>query len=134
VSASAHDELETTFAGAAALPRSNGELVFEHPWESRAFGMVVGLHEAGVFEWADFRERLVARIAAWDAAHGADEPYSYYEHWLGALQDVLAAQGHTDGAAVEALTAEILARPAGADHDHHDHEHAGHRHGHGHPH
>ena len=35
-------------AGAAAPPRSNGELVFAEPWESRAFGMAVTLADAGV--------------------------------------------------------------------------------------
>jgi hypothetical protein len=29
--------------GAEALPRSNGELVFEEPWQARAFGVAVGL-------------------------------------------------------------------------------------------
>ena len=33
--------------GAAAPPRSNGELVFEAPWESRSFGMAVALSEPG---------------------------------------------------------------------------------------
>ena len=32
----------------AAPPRDNGELVFEAPWESRAFGVAVALHDAGV--------------------------------------------------------------------------------------
>ncbi len=138
MSHSAHGELEATFVGAAALPRSNGELVFEHPWESRAFGMVVGLHEAGVFAWADFREHLTARIAAWDGSHTPDEPYAYYEHWLGALEDVLVEHGYTDSGAVEALAAELRARPPDADHhgdhDHGHHDHAGGDHGHRHTH
>lgn len=132
MSGSAHTELESTFDGAVSLPRRNGELVFEQPWESRAFGMAVGLHEAGVFAWQDFRERLIARIAAWDASHAAEEPYAYYEHWLGALQDLLVEQGHADGATVEALAAAFLARPPGADHDGHHHDHD--RHGHPHEH
>ena len=128
---SAHTELESTVVGTAALPRRNGELVFEHPWESRAFGMVVGLHEAGVFAWEDFRDRLIARIADWDGSHAREEPYPYYEHWLGALQDLLVERGHADGEALEALAAQILARPAGADHGPHHHgDDHGHRHEH----
>ena len=37
-------------------PRANGELVFEAPWESRAFGVAVALHESGAL-------RLRARSA-----------------------------------------------------------------------
>ncbi len=50
--------------GAAAPPRSNGELAFAAPWESRAFGMAVTLHEAGAFTWPQFQAALIARIAA----------------------------------------------------------------------
>jgi nitrile hydratase accessory protein len=121
--ASVHAELERAFTGREALPRANGELVFEAPWQSRAFAMVVALHREGVFEWEEFRRRLIARIGAWDAVHGPEEPYAYYEHWLGALQDVLAARGIFDPAAVEALAAELAARPPGHDHGH-EHPHA----------
>ena len=57
-------------AAPAAPPRSNGELVFEEPWESRAFGAAVALHDAGVIDFESFRERLVDEIAAWEAEHG----------------------------------------------------------------
>ena len=49
--------------GPAAPPRSNGELVFAEPWESRAFAMAVALCEAGVFTWREFQGALIARIA-----------------------------------------------------------------------
>ena len=76
-------------SGPAAPPRSNGELVFTEPWESRAFGMAVALADAGAFTWDAFRDRLVDRIAAWEAEHGLEEPFSYYACWLDALEDVL---------------------------------------------
>lgn len=110
------------------LPRSNGELVFEAPWQSRAFGMAVGLHQEGLFAWEDFRERLIARIAASDAARTEGEPYAYYAHWLGALEDVVTRVGLLDASAIEDTVATIAALPADADH-HHDHDHA-----HDHPH
>ena len=50
--------------GDEALPRRNGELVFEEPWEGRAFGLAVAMNERGVYDWADFRDRLVAETAA----------------------------------------------------------------------
>jgi nitrile hydratase accessory protein len=111
--------------GAAAPPRANGELVFAEPWESRAFGMVVTLADEGVFTWDEFRESLVARIAAWD---GGD--FHYYRCWLGALEDRLVAAGTLSDAAVAERSALLAARPAG--HDHADGEGHGHGHGHGH--
>ena len=45
-----------------APPRSNGELVFAAPWESRLFGMTLALHEAGRFE-ADQITGTVAQFA-----------------------------------------------------------------------
>ena len=77
--------------GPAAPPRSNGELVFAEPWESRAFGMAVTLYDAGVFTWPRFQAALVARIAAWETA-AQSERWSYYQHWLGALENVLSDQ------------------------------------------
>jgi len=47
-----------------ALPRKNGELVFEAPWEARAFGLAVALNEAGVYPWRDFSQGLAAETAA----------------------------------------------------------------------
>ena len=39
------DRVVAVMEGAAALPRKNGELVFEEPWQGRVFGMAVALHE-----------------------------------------------------------------------------------------
>ena len=65
-------------------PRSNGELVFEEPWESRAFGVAVALHDAGVVDFESFRARLIEEIGAWRGDH-----YRYYERWLTALERTL---------------------------------------------
>jgi nitrile hydratase accessory protein len=113
-------ELEAKLTAATALPRRNGELVFEEPWQSRAFGMAVGLHKAGVFTWEEFRQRLIARIGSWDAS-GSPEPYAYYHHWLAALEDTVVARGVTGRAALAARAAEIAARPPEAEHAHHHH-------------
>jgi len=71
--------------GPAALPRKNGELVFEAPWEGRAFGLAVALSERGVYPWDEFRDRLVERVAS-----GSQR---YYESWLEALESLLVARG-----------------------------------------
>jgi nitrile hydratase accessory protein len=107
--------------GPAAPPRSNGELVFAEPWESRAFGMAVGLHDAGAFTWEQFQAALIARIATWEARHPSGEGWSYYRCWLEALEDVLARDGRVLTDEVEARVRELADRPAG--HDHRDHAH-----------
>jgi nitrile hydratase accessory protein len=110
--------------GPAAPPRSNGELLFAEPWESRAFGVAVALFEDGVFAWPVFQAALVARIAAWEADTAQCE-WSYYQHWLGALEDVLADEVVETGE-VTGRARELAVRPTG--HDHRDD--AGHGHGH----
>jgi nitrile hydratase accessory protein len=105
--------------GPAAPPRSNGELVFAEPWEGRAFGMAVSLYEAGAFSWEQFQAALIARIAAWEADHPAGECWSYYRCWLGALEDVLAADGTVFADEVTARAHLLADRPAGHGHGHH---------------
>lgn len=73
----------------AGIPRKNGELVFEAPWQGRAFGLAVALSEQGVFAWEDFRQALIAEIAAAEARGGE---FRYYDAWLAALERVLAAR------------------------------------------
>ena len=101
--------------GPAAPPRSNGELVFAEPWESRAFAMAVALCEAGVFTWREFQGALIARI---ERHNDTSTDWCYYENWLGALEDVLARQGAAAADDVRARARELAQRPAGHDHDH----------------
>ena len=54
------DRVVAIMEGAAALPRKNGELVFDEPWHGRVFGMAVALHEQGVYDWEEFRQTLIA--------------------------------------------------------------------------
>jgi cobaltochelatase CobN len=90
--------------GEAALPRRNGELVFEAPWEGRAFGMAVATHEDGQFDWEDFRQRLIAQIAGADAR--GDES-SYYERWVAAFEELLSSQGIVSPEELEERTYEF---------------------------
>ena len=71
--------------GDAELPRKNGELVFQAPWEGRAFGIAVALNEKGAYHWDVFRRRLVSEI-------GGGSP-DYYESWLNALESLLISTG-----------------------------------------
>jgi nitrile hydratase accessory protein len=71
---------------AVAPPRKNGELVFDAPWEGRSFGLALALHEQGVFDWEEFRRRLISSIAASPTG-------DYYEQWLRALESLLVDKG-----------------------------------------
>jgi nitrile hydratase accessory protein len=80
--------------GSAALPRKNGELVFQSPWESKTFGMAIALHEKGFYEWDEFREALIAEIKRWESRSTAkDRKWNYYERWLSSLEEVLVKKG-----------------------------------------
>ncbi len=113
--------LQLDIDGPGAPPRSNGELVFAAPWESRAFGLAMALHDGGLFEWEAFRRQLISAVAQAEAAGG---DFSYYRCWLEALQTLLDTEGLLDLASVEERTAELACRPAGHDHRHADHDHS----------
>jgi nitrile hydratase accessory protein len=102
--------------GPTAPPRSNGELVFSEPWESRAFGMAVTLSEAGAFTWPEFQAALVARIGAWQAAPTQGEPWNYYQLWLAALEDVLGDLRAVSTDEVTARAKTVAQRSPGHDH------------------
>ena len=104
--------------GAASLPRSNGELVFEAPWEGRAFGIAVALNEQGAYPWRSFRDALVDRIAS-DEAQGSET--GYYERWLASLERLLLDQGIVTPEELDTRTAEYASgeRDDDWDHEHH---------------
>jgi hypothetical protein len=77
--------VEPDATGPAAPPRSNGELVFEEPWQARAFALTVSLLQRDGVGWDAFRPHLVAAIAA--------EPEApYYERLVTALEAFLATR------------------------------------------
>ncbi len=106
--------------GREAPPRANGELVFAAPWESRAFGVAAALVERGLFDWNEFRERLIAEIAAWEADHAEGEAWSYYARWQAALEQLLARKGICARAELESRCDALAALPPGHDHRHDD--------------
>jgi len=115
----------------SAPPRANGELVFAEPWESRAFGMALTLHDSGLFAWPQFQAALIARIAGWENHHPEGECFSYYTQWLGAPEDVLAGDGTVFTDEISQRAEAPAARPAGHDHRADEHAHGpGHGHGH----
>lgn len=75
------------------LPRDDHGPVFRAPWEAQVFALVVKLHEQGVFTWREWAERLNRAIEAAQAAGDPDRGDIYYEHWLDALEALLAEKG-----------------------------------------
>ena len=113
--------------GAAAPAMVNGELVFDAPWQGRVFGIARGLAEQGVYEWDDFRARLIEQIARFDRSvatidrEAAAPKYHYYEHFLRALESLLVERGLVATGELRSRVDAFAARPHG--HDHHDHDH-----------
>ena len=64
----------------------NGEPVFAEPWEAQAFAMTISLHQKGLFTWTEWADTLGAQIAT-----APEKPY--YQHWLAALETLVAAKG-----------------------------------------
>jgi len=85
--------------GELSPPRKNGELVFEAPWEGRAFGMALALTEGGPLAWNDFRRRLVEQIRA-------DPDQRYYEQWLAAFEALVTDAGLLSAEELERRAAE----------------------------
>ena len=99
-----------------ALPRQNGELAFEAPWEARAFGLAVALCEKGVYEWREFSAALASRIAA---AENENDPSDYYARWVASLEELAIERGLIGRGQ---LSARIL-QFASDRHEDHDHGH-----------
>ena len=117
------DRQISNMEGVQALPRSNGELVFEAPWEGRAFGVAVRLNEDNRYEWREFVDRLVDEIAVAER-DGVDS--TYYERWLASLEQLLIAKGFVTAEELGARTEEY--RRGERDDDHDDHDHGDHHH------
>lgn len=75
------------------LPRRNGEIVFEAPWQSTVFALAAAVvdHAFGG-DREPFRRQLIAVIAA-----EPDQPY--WENWTTALETLVRELPHPAGAA-----------------------------------
>ncbi|MBS7537799.1 nitrile hydratase accessory protein [Ancylobacter lacus] len=92
------------------LPWLDRPETFAAPWEAKAFALVVTLHEAGLFGWREFADRLSAEIHA-----NPDE--AYYRCWFAAAVRLLAEKAIIDPR-VLAVQAQAVAAFRRADHQH----------------
>jgi len=95
-----------------APPMANGEVVFEAPWQSRVFGMARALCEQGLYDWDEFRQRLIDEVAG----HERDEEYRYFDHFLAALTRLLDDKQVCSVDEVVDRSSVFAARPHGHDH------------------
>ena len=94
------DPAVSAMPGAAALPRRNGELVFDAPWQGRVFGLALIVVERLGLPWSAFQKHLIAAIAAAPEA-------PYYDSWVKALEHLLVEQGQATAAELDALIERI---------------------------
>jgi nitrile hydratase accessory protein len=79
-----------------ALPRDNGELVFDAPWQARALALAVATVERTGLPWDAFRGRLIEAIA--------DEPgRPYYDSWAVALEALVVGAGLTTSGELDVI-------------------------------
>ena len=95
--------------------------VFSAPWEARAFAIALGLSQAGLFSWDEFRVRLIAEVGASDRVwerDGTNRQGEYYEHFLRALEAVVAEKGIATRSELMTKTAELQGPAAPDSHEH----------------
>jgi nitrile hydratase accessory protein len=77
----------------ARLPRDEQGPVFAEPWQAQAFAMAVRLSEQGYFTWKEWAAALADELKAASDRGEPDDGSHYYEHWLTALERLVAAKG-----------------------------------------
>ena len=76
------------------FPHADDEApIFAEPWQAQAFAMVLSLHQRGLFTWPEWAQALGAQIASAQAHGDADLGDTYYQHWLAALEAIVASKG-----------------------------------------
>jgi nitrile hydratase accessory protein len=95
------------------LPRGGtADQAFEKPWQLRAFAIAVVAYNGGHYEWSEFQLSLAESIRRWEDG-GGEVPWSYYAHWLSALEDVLDPDNLDS---LDARTQTVLETPANRNH------------------
>ena len=82
------------------LPRDEGGPVFAEPWQAQAFALAVKLSEEGHFTWKEWAAALARELKAAADRGEPDDGSRYYEHWLAALERLVAEKGLSDRTAM----------------------------------
>ncbi|MGH7778794.1 MAG: nitrile hydratase accessory protein [Candidatus Binataceae bacterium] len=84
--------------------------IFSAPWEARAFALALGLSEAGLFSWDEFRTRLIEQVGDSDRVRerdGTSNHGEYYQHFLRALEITVADKGIASATEITAKLREL---------------------------
>ena len=82
------------------LPRDEGGPVFAEPWQAQVFALAVRLSEQGHFSWKEWATALADELKLAASRGEPDDGSRYYEHWLAALEQLVAAKGLSDPSAM----------------------------------
>ena len=82
------------------MPRDEGGPVFAEPWQAQAFALAVRLSEQGHYTWKEWAAALADELQAAAGRGEPDDGSRYYEHWLAALESLVAAKGLADPTAL----------------------------------
>lgn len=69
---------------------SEPEPVFAEPWQAHAFALAVKLSQAGLFTWSEWSAALAVELAVASRRGEPDDGSHYYDHWLAALERLVA--------------------------------------------
>jgi nitrile hydratase accessory protein len=86
-----------------ALPRIPLDVegpIFAEPWQAQAFALAIRLSEQGYFTWKEWAGALAAELKRAEERGEPDDGTHYYEHWLSALESLVAGKGLADPAAL----------------------------------
>ena len=82
------------------LPRDEGGPVFAEPWQAQAFALAVKLSAQGHFTWKEWAAALAEELQGAARRGEPDDGSHYYEHWLAALEKLVAAKGLVESTAL----------------------------------
>jgi nitrile hydratase accessory protein len=80
-------------AGLPSLPRDEGGPIFAEPWQAQAFALAVRLSAQGYFTWKEWAAALADELKSVADRGEPDDGSKYYQHWLTALERIVAAKG-----------------------------------------
>ncbi len=71
-------------------PQLSDEPSFNEPWEAQVFSLVTALVDQGAISSEEWSQALGAQITAAQQKGDPDLGDTYYQHWLAALEQLLA--------------------------------------------
>lgn len=99
----------------SGMANAEQELVFNAPWEAKAFAIVNQLAALEHYTWPEWTQYLSSAIAATEK--DTSDAVPYYEQWVTACEKLLADKGLLDAQAIDERIHELAAKQAAEHHD-----------------